>query len=68
MACLALSRWPGAHQRVVTSGGHELAGIPLSCARCSDKGRYAVNASGNWRVTFGWIDGDAVDVDLEDYH
>jgi toxin HigB-1 len=33
-----------------------------------DKGRYAVNASGNWRITFGWIDGDAIDVDLEDYH
>ena len=33
-----------------------------------DKGRYSVSASGNWRVTFGWIDGDAIDVDLEDYH
>jgi toxin HigB-1 len=33
-----------------------------------DKGRYAVSASGNWRITFGWIDGDALDVDLEDYH
>jgi proteic killer suppression protein len=33
-----------------------------------DKGRYAVSASGNWRVTFSWIEGDAVDVDLEDYH
>ncbi len=32
------------------------------------KGRYAVDASGNWRITFGWQDGDAVDVDLEDYH
>jgi proteic killer suppression protein len=32
-----------------------------------DKGRYAVNASGNWRITFGWIEGDAIDVDLEDY-
>lgn len=31
-------------------------------------GRYAVDASGNWRVTFGWQDGDAIDVDLEDYH
>ena len=31
-------------------------------------GRYAVDASGNWRVTFGWQDEDAVDVDLEDYH
>ena len=33
-----------------------------------DKGRYAVSASGNWRVTFGWIEGDAIDVDREDYH
>jgi proteic killer suppression protein len=33
-----------------------------------DKGRYAVNASGIWRITFGWKDGDAIDVDLEDYH
>jgi toxin HigB-1 len=33
-----------------------------------DKGRFAVDASGNWRITFGWTDGDATDVDLEDYH
>jgi toxin HigB-1 len=33
-----------------------------------DKGRYAVDASGNWRITFGWQGVDAVDVDLEDYH
>lgn len=32
------------------------------------KGRYAVDASGNWRVTFAWEGEDAVDVDLEDYH
>lgn len=32
------------------------------------KGRYAVDASANWRVTFGWEGQDAVDVDLEDYH
>lgn len=32
------------------------------------KGRFAVDASGNWRITFGWIGDDAVDVDLEDYH
>lgn len=30
-------------------------------------GRYAVDASGNWRITFGWNGQDAVDVDLEDY-
>jgi proteic killer suppression protein len=33
-----------------------------------DKGRYAVDASGNWRITFGWDGKDAIDVDLEDYH
>jgi addiction module HigA family antidote len=30
-------------------------------------GRYAVSASGNWRITFGWAEGAAIDVDLEDY-
>jgi len=33
-----------------------------------DRGRYAVSASGNWRITFGWFEDDAIDVDLEDYH
>jgi proteic killer suppression protein len=32
------------------------------------KGRFAVDASANWRITFGWDGEDAVDVDLEDYH
>jgi proteic killer suppression protein len=27
-----------------------------------DKSRYAVTASGNWRITFGWLEGDAIDV------
>ncbi len=31
-------------------------------------GTYAVNASGNYRITFCWDGQDAVDVDLEDYH
>ena len=33
-----------------------------------DKGRYALDASGNWRITFGWSDKDATDIDLEDDH
>ena len=33
-----------------------------------DKGRYSARVTGNWRVTFGWQDVDAVGVDLEDYH
>lgn len=30
--------------------------------------RYAVDASGNYRVTWAWDDGNAVDVTIEDYH
>jgi proteic killer suppression protein len=33
-----------------------------------DPKRYAVDVSGNYRLTWGWDDPDAVDVDLEDYH
>jgi proteic killer suppression protein len=33
-----------------------------------EAGRYAVNASGNYRITFSFDGEDAVDVDLEDYH
>lgn len=32
------------------------------------KGHYAVDVSGNWRITFRYEDGDAFDVDLMDYH
>lgn len=31
-------------------------------------GRYAVDASANWRITFAFQGQDAVEVDLEDYH
>jgi toxin HigB-1 len=30
--------------------------------------RYAVDVNGNYRLTWGWDDPDAIDVDLEDYH
>ena len=32
------------------------------------KGHNAVSVSGNWRVTFRFEDGAAVDVDYVDYH
>ena len=31
-------------------------------------GHYSVSVSGNWRMTFGFDDGDAVLVDYQDYH
>jgi proteic killer suppression protein len=33
-----------------------------------EAGRYSMWVSGNYRITFGWRDGRAVDVDFEDYH
>lgn len=30
--------------------------------------RWAVDANGNYRITFGWEGEDAIEVDLEDYH
>jgi proteic killer suppression protein len=32
------------------------------------KGLYAVNVSGNWRMFFEFIEGDAHNVDYDDYH
>lgn len=32
------------------------------------KGRWAIKVSGNWRLTFEFKDGDAFNVDIEDYH
>ena len=34
----------------------------------SRKDTYAVDVSGNWRITFRFDGEDAIDVDLEDYH
>ena len=31
-------------------------------------GQWSVRVSGNWRVVFRFEDGEAVDVDLIDYH
>ena len=32
------------------------------------KGRWAIKISGNWRLTFEFKDGDAINVTVEDYH
>ena len=41
-------------------GLHELMG--------ARRGTWSVRVTGNWRITFTFRDGDAFDVDLEDYH
>ena len=32
------------------------------------KGQYSVKVSGNWRVVFEFVEGDAYVVDYDDYH
>jgi proteic killer suppression protein len=41
-------------------GLHELKG--------DRKGTWSIKISGNWRITFRFEDGDAYDVNFEDYH
>jgi proteic killer suppression protein len=46
----------------------DLPGFGFHALSGDKKGRYAVSASANWRITFGWTEEDAVEVDFEDYH
>ena len=32
------------------------------------RSQWSVRVSGNWRIVFRFVDGEAVDVDLVDYH
>ena len=48
--------------------GMNLPGFRLHELRGRLKGHYAVSVSRNWRVTFRFVDGLAVDVDYVDYH
>ena len=46
----------------------DLPGFRLHPLTGELRGHYAVSVSGNWRVTFRFEDGHAVDVDYTDYH
>jgi len=46
----------------------DLPGLNLHELKGNRKGTFAVKVSGNRRVTFNISDGDAFDVDYEDYH
>jgi proteic killer suppression protein len=49
-------------------GEMDFPGFQLHPLKGDLKGHYAVSVSGNWRVTFRFEDGHAVDVDYVDYH
>ncbi|RJQ52865.1 MAG: peptidase [Desulfobacteraceae bacterium] len=46
----------------------DLPGLGLHPLRGDRKGTWAVKVSGNWRITFKIQNGDAFDVNYEDYH
>ena len=52
----------------VIPGDLDLPGFRFHALKGNRKGEFAVLVTRNWRMTFGWKDGDAVNVDLEDYH
>ena len=46
----------------------DIPGYKFHALTGNRKGTYAVSVSGNWRLTFRFVAGDAAYVDLEDYH
>jgi proteic killer suppression protein len=46
----------------------DLPGLKFHGLSGRDKGRFSVWVTGNYRITFAWRDGEAIAVDLEDYH
>ena len=46
----------------------DLPGYRLHPLKGDLKGRWSVTISGNWRITFRFVEGAALDVDLTDYH
>jgi proteic killer suppression protein len=45
-----------------------LPGFRLHALAGDRRGHWAVSVSGNWRVTFCFIAGEAAEVDYVDYH
>jgi len=53
---------------IMRPGDMALPGYEFHLLKGNRKGVYAVSVSGNWRITFKFMDGDVLDVNLEDYH
>jgi proteic killer suppression protein len=54
--------------RAVEWSDIDLPGYRLHRLKGNLKGHWSVTISGNWRITFRFEDGEALDVDLVDYH
>lgn len=54
-----------AAQELTDIGAH---GFNLHRLKGNRVGEWAIWVSGNWRITFRFVKGEAHDIDLEDYH
>jgi proteic killer suppression protein len=45
----------------------DIAGLHFHGLQGNPK-RWSVRVTGNYRVTFGWLGENALDIDFEDYH
>lgn len=43
-------------------------GFRLHPLKGERQGQWSMSVSGNWRMVFRFVDGEAVDIDLIDYH
>ena len=55
-------------QEATHPGSANAPGFRLHPLKGNRAGQWSVRVSGNWRVVFRFEDGEAVDVDLIDYH
>jgi proteic killer suppression protein len=49
----------------------DLGGIPgnrLGALAGDRKGRYSIRVNDQWRICFRWVNADALDVEIVDYH
>ena len=58
----------GALNAAVKPEDMDLPGLKLHPLKGNRKETWAVWVSGNWRITFKFVDADAEVVDYEDYH
>jgi proteic killer suppression protein len=49
-------------------GQLDIPGMHLHQLKFDRKGEWAMTVTGNWRITFRFSDGNATDLNLEDYH
>ena len=47
---------------------HSRPGFRLHPLKGDRDGQWSIRVSKNWRIVFRFVDGEAVDVDLVDYH